>query len=33
MVTGSAPSYVNIFIARFEQKHIYPFIKDSKSSK
>ena len=22
-----APSYTNIFIARFEQKHIYPFIK------
>ena len=27
MATACAPSYVNIFMARFEQKHIYPFIK------
>ena len=28
MVTAFAPGYENIFMARFEQKHIYPFIKD-----
>ena len=33
METGMVPSYVNIFMTRFEQKHIYPFIKDSKSIK
>ena len=33
MGTASVPKYVNIFMARFEQKHIYPFIKDSKSIK
>ena len=33
MGAGSVPSYVNIFMTRFEQKHIYPFIKDSKSIK
>ena len=27
MGTACAPSYANIFMARFEQKHIYPFIK------
>ena len=27
MGTVCAPIYANIFMARFEQKHIYPFIK------
>ena len=27
MGTPCAPSYANIFMERFEQKHIYPFIK------
>ena len=27
MGTVYAPIYANIFMARFEQKHIYPFIK------
>ena len=28
MGTACIPSYANIFMARFEEKHIYPFIKD-----
>ena len=27
MGTACIPSYANIFMARFEQKHIYPFVK------
>ena len=27
MGTACAPNYANIFLARFEQKYIYPFIK------
>ena len=27
METACASSYANIFMARFEQKHIYPFVK------
>ena len=29
MGTTCAPSYVNIFMASFEAKHIYPYIKES----
>ena len=28
MGTACAPSYTNIFMARFEEKHIYPLTKD-----
>ena len=28
MGTICAPAYANIFMAKFEQKHIYPLIKD-----
>ena len=29
MGTICAPAYANIFMAKFEQKHIYPLIKDT----
>ena len=28
MGTVCAPSYVNLFMSQFEEKHIYPYMKD-----